>query len=492
VQHPGDRTLEVELVEDDAADHGTDAAGAPGAGPVSRWTPSRLPREFWATVVVALVVGGTGIAVGRTGQDRMLSAHLATVDGLTESLAAPLRPAWRTPGSGLVAVTDDVVVHWDPDSPGIVGTDVHDGSSRYSMPGSCQLVSTTGERPEVFVAARLAYLAGPDDALLCLEDDLAQIMHPFGARETTARVVDPLTGETRQTIAMVAGGTWTVVDGDVVSIGLDDDRRAVAGRWSLTTGERRWAYQGTEPAPTSLDGAGTSSSDGTIGLLVGDWSVTLDLTTGAETQPEVLGSGHVTAASQRVDLPAGRTLEYHLPESGGVRTTVHPPDGGAPVTVPGFALAPTVDDGSVPGTVFVLDFDTASGTQGLRLVDLTTRRARWTAPEAYGAVGVLSGTVLIAGPDGTSAFDGSTGELLWESAAEDGSMPSAGSDLVTDGRRVLAIEGRGSARELVARDVRTGHRVWGSEPVVLDASLVPLPDGTVLAIGASEIVALRP
>ncbi|GAA2723057.1 outer membrane protein assembly factor BamB family protein [Cellulomonas aerilata] len=489
MQRSSDRFVEVELVEDDADDEVTDPGRAQDEGRAPRWTMPHLPREFWATVVVALAVGASGVAVGRLGVERMRSAELAGVDGLSASLAEPLREAWRAPGTGLVTTTDDVVVHWSADTGGVVATDLDDGATRYSVPGSCRLVPTDGDGAPPFVSVRLAYRAGPQDALLCLDDDGAG-GGPFDARETTARVVDLATGETRQTFAMLAGGSWIVVAGDVVSVGLDHDGRAVAGRWSLTTGERRWAYQGTEVAPRPSDGSGFTTSERTIGLEVGGLSVTLDLETGAETEPDVLDDDDIEAMSQRVDLPDGRSLEYHLALSGGVRTTVHPPGGGEPVTVDGFVLAPSVDDGSVPDAVTVQDFDTRGGTPELSLVDLATGEPRWTVTDVHGTGGVLSGVVLMAGPERITAFDAGTGELRWESPVDD--LSFTGSDLVTDGRRVLVLERKGADVELVARDVRTGEREWASQVPTPGAALVPLPDGTVLAVGSSELVALRP
>jgi hypothetical protein len=45
---------------------------------------------------------------------------------------------------------------------------------------------------------------------------------------------------------------------------------------------------------------------------------------------------------------------------------------------------------------------------------------------------------------------------------------------------------------LVTRDVASGSVVWSApSPVDGDASLMVLPEGTVVAVGSSEVVALR-
>jgi PQQ-like domain len=450
----------------------------------------RVPREVVLTAVAALLLGGTGVAVAHVAAERALDARLARVPGLVSSLAAPLREDWHAPGGGLVATMDDVVVHWDHDAMGLVGTDVADGSTRYSVPGMCQLVPTEGDLQDRFTGMGTTSQTVPGDVLLCLEGGGAGSIDLFGARETMAHVVDPATGETRQRFSMVAGDMWNVVDGDVVSIGLDADRRVVAGRWSLRTGQQRWTHHGTEPAPRAGAGSSTTMDEGTIGLQLGKWSVTLDVETGAETH-ETARRAHAEFA-HTARLPDGGLLEYGTSASGGIRTTVHPPDGGEPVTVPGVVLPPAVDDGSLPGSAVVLDVDGAAQTRTpLGLVDLASGERRWTASGVQGGeVGVLQGVVVVADGARTIALDGRTGETRWESRRAPMSY-IAGRELVTDGRRVLVVDGVGANREIVARDVRTGERVWGTTPPFTDTALVTLPDGTVLAVGPYEMAALR-
>ncbi|WNB85830.1 PQQ-binding-like beta-propeller repeat protein [Cellulomonas sp. ATA003] len=316
----------------------------------------------------------------------------------------------------------------------------------------------------------------------------------LGGGEGTARVLDPATGDVDLTIALAAGDAWHVVDGDLVTIGLDADGRAAAGRWSLTTGEQQWAYHGAEAiAVDASTGWGTWLDGRTVGLEVGDWSVTLDVGTGVETAQgggESLAGGGDAENVQRVELADGRVLVYGPTPSGDVRTTVHPADGGEPATVPGIVPPLAVDDGSVPGAVVAIDVE-STGPWGLGMVDLDSGEWRWTSEAEGAGVAVLAGVVLVSDGSRVTALDARTGQTRWSSAPS--SSPSfSGWEVATDGRRVLVLDGQGFERELVARDVRTGERVWATEPPLSDGALVPLPDGTVLMVGAGDLAALRP
>ncbi|WP_298455640.1 PQQ-binding-like beta-propeller repeat protein [uncultured Cellulomonas sp.] len=490
MQRAADRYVEVELVEGDL-DDATGSGGAAPPPPPLRSALGRVPREVAITAVAAILLGGSGVAVARVGAERALDARLADVPGLTSSLADPLREDWRAAGGGLVATTDDLVVNWDADALAVVGTELDDGSTRYSTPGACQVATTDGALADRYAAAGSTLRVRPGDVLVCVEGGGMRPPGATGAQPASAHVVDPATGRTRHTIAMPAGDMWQVVDGDLVSIGLDAERRVVAGRWSLRTGEQRWAHHGAEPAPEvpAAAGWGWSSTGATIGLDLGTWSVALDLATGAAT--EAPAGGPASVPPERVGLPDGRWLEYRPSGSGAYRTTVHPADGGRPVTVPGIVPPLAVDDGSVPGAVPALDVDGASADWRLGLVDLATGQQRWTSEVQGGEIGVLGGVVLLADGSRTVALDARTGDVRWESAP--GSTPYfAGWEIVTDGRRILVAEGAGADREIAARDVRTGERLWSMAPPVAEGALVPLPDGTVLVVGPGEMVAMRP
>ena len=306
MQRPATRSLEVELVEDDADLDGADG-GAEPARPLLR-----VPREVALTAVAAVLLAGSGVGVARLGAERALDARLARTAGLTASLETPLRVAWTAAGAGLVAITDEVVVHGDDLGLGAVGTDLRSGTARYTVPGSCQLEPTEGERRESFFGLASGLVVRPDDVLLCVQRGG---LGAAGAGQATARLVDPATGEVRHTFTMVAGDTWGVVDGDVVAIGLDAERRVVGGRWSLRTGEARWLHQGTEPAPESFEGSGSSFGGQTIGLQLGAWSVHLDLDTGEQTQPT--DADRPQDDTRTVETADGRSLTYGPTRSGG-------------------------------------------------------------------------------------------------------------------------------------------------------------------------------
>src|SRR3712207_1532250 len=212
-------------------------------------------------------------------------------------------------------------------------------------------------------------------------------------------------------------------------------------------------------------GAGATMSGGTIGLLVGTWSVTLDVETGTETPAPT--DGRDPGFTQAVQLPDGGSLEYGASPSGEMQTTVHPADGGDPVVVPGLVPPVAVDDGSVPGAAVVLDIDGTTDSPGLGLVDLASGERRWVSDVQGGEVGLLSGVVLVAEGPRTVGLDARTGETRWTSGTALTEY-FGGWDLVTDGRRVLVVDGDGRDRQLAALDVRTGERLWGIEPPVQD------------------------
>ena len=302
--------------------------------------------------------------------------------------------------------------------------------------------------------------------------------------------------------ALLLGGTGVAVARVGAQRALDARLAEVTGltfslaaplreQWRVPGGlrEQRWAHHGTEPAPGALIDAGSTMSDGTIGLELGTWSVTLDVETGAETRvPPEDGDPTFTGT---VHLEDGGLLEYGTSPSGGAQTTVHTGAGGEPVTVTGNVLPPAVDDGSMPGAAVVLDFDGTANSQALGVVDLASGERRWTSDVQGGEVAVLSGVVLVAEGARTVALDARTGETRWESTTGSAAY-LGGCEVVTDGRRALVVEGDGADRAIVARDVRTGERLWDTEPPLADGGLVPLPDGTVLFADLSEMVALGP
>ncbi len=479
----------MELVEDDAPPSA--GPGAPRPSPAQR-AVRRVPRRVRVALAVAVVGALAGTGMSQAAADAALESRLARVDGLTASLAAPPREAWRVRGAGVLAVVDDVVVLWGPDGPRAVGTDVADGSARYVVPGFCQLVPTgpaagrtaADDDPRPGPVAR----GRSGDLLFCVEDvPVPSATGRFAASTSTGRVLDPVTGAVRHEIALGTSGSWHVVDGDVVSIAVDPGLHVTAGRWSLDTGRQKWAYRGAAPPAAASGRWETSLRDTTARVRAGLWSVTIDVATGTPDPATITQPRAVDAFT--ADLPGGGSVSVRSSSATGVTTTVQPPDGGEPFTVPGRVAVPTVDDASAPGTVLVRQAGTR-GHQRLTLVDVATGGTRWASTAPAGEVAVLSGTVLIRDAGGTTALDARTGKTRWSAPTGDSTAPVEG--VVTDGRRLLALERANGAPELVARDVATGAPVWTSPAPMADAALVPLRDGTILAFGHGEVVALRP
>jgi outer membrane protein assembly factor BamB len=298
-------------------------------------------------------------------------------------------------------------------------------------------------------------------------------------------VLDPADGEVLRCVDLGPLGDVTTVGSDVLGVGIAGDAHAEAGRWSLLTGEREWSYRSADVMPPS-DSWDSSIDASVVRLDIGPWSLSLDAETGERIpgrRPRVLGARDVPGS---VSLPDGSTASSRFSASGPPTTTVRAPDGSDRATFPGLLVIPAVDDGSAGDLVLVVRAPRRGEPPGIVGVDPSTGESPWESAAPVGRVAVVQGVLLVDGDHGISAHDPRTGAVRWEATA-----PRPADGMVTDGSRVLTLETGPDGALLTARDVVTGTLAWTTPAGVADPSLALLPDGTVVAAGAGELVALR-
>lgn len=257
----------IDVVLDDAdGPEGSARGAADGSTPRRRrppWTPRR--RRAVAAVVVALVLGAVAV---RWDPAARREARLADVQGLSVSLAVPLRALWQVDGRILGWSRDGQTVLVATDE-AIDGVDATTGAPRWHHAGAaswCDL-GTSGQAGD---AAAASGGGASREVAACTVADGAEI-----------EMLDVASGEVLLTIRP-GWPLWSsaVVDGDLVLAGVDQAGRVVVVRWT-SAGERVWAtlgpviggaYQGVR---LSADGA----------RLTVEWSagsMSLDADTGAE------------------------------------------------------------------------------------------------------------------------------------------------------------------------------------------------------------------
>ena len=204
---------------------------------------------------------------------------------------------------------------------------------------------------------------------------------------------------------------------------------------------------------------------------------------GEEEDDDLVQTGALGEAAATTGADGAYEID-HLPQ-GDFRVLAR--DGSELISRAGLLHQPTFDDGSVPGLVLVADVHDAA-TPTLHAIDAKTGKELWTTEG--GPVLLVNGRLVTATSASTlRTLDARTGRPLWEQhidVAADTQLT-----LVTDGDRILAIEGSGS--RLVARSMATGREEWSGPWSGADGTLLyALPSGTVLAVGSQHVTALAP
>lgn len=432
-----------------------------------------------AALAAAVLAGPPLVDWSNQTADAAHRARLAGIDGIANDLSAPLHVAWRAEGTAIAVgsgTSATILVNADG---GYRVLDPETGEVRWSVQGRwCRL--------PLLSAARASSAA---------QDDGSKRVLCGNTTDGTVEVRDAVTGDVLSTVAVSWSQSQAVmIDGAVVAVGLDDERFLVARRWDATTGQVAWTYRGEARVPTESNDVAIEPGLNAVELITGSASgslvpaITLDIATG-----EPLASDR-SVALQEANLPngqgavqiGGRDVSWASTE---VSVQIRAADGTEILRTPGLLDPLTVDDGSVPGLVFVENTDNSH----MQAIDATTGGVLW-ARAGYRPIALLDQKLLVTtASDKLQLLDATTGSHLWSQQLDIPDIPSA-FEPVTDGEHVLTVETKSGQWYLVARDLATGMIAWAEPWNVTDgAYLRTLPSGTVLAsAGNDRITALAP
>lgn len=419
------------------------------------------------SLVAAVLAGPPLVDLGHRMADVAQRGRFAGFDGVAGDLSKPLDVAWQASGtfagvsepSGTILLdTDHAFEALDP-ATGQVRWSVAEDADHSCSPATVTASGTAADGP---------------DGVLCVSpaDETMQVRDV-----ATGDVVATVTSDWREWHA-------ALVDGALVVVGVDQEGHAVARSTDPATGDVHWTYRGETTIPPGGDGFGMDVGPGMVGLAAGAWSVNLDPATG-----ELLADGAVVQ-QRRVELPGGLTAIQlgatgRVPES--LRVRVLASDGTELLTMPGMLEQPSVDDGSVPGLVFVVNLE----TNAIDAIDATTGTTLWSHGGFRPDVLVDGYLVATSNTGGKlRVVDAATGEQVWTAQLH---LPNYGLAPLTDGLNVLTLEDAAGEPNLVARDLATGSVVW-AEPWDPGggALLHALPAGDVLATTDSGVTVFRP
>ena len=423
------------------------------------------------SLVAAVLAGPPLVDLGHRMADAAQRGRFAKVDGVAGNLSKPLDVAWRASGSFAGVSEPSGTILLDTDH-AFEALDPATGQVRWSVPvdddhfcrppsgiGSGTMDSATAKGPERVLCAAIA--------------------------DGTIQLRDVATGDVVTTMT-VPWPEWhaILIDGAVVAFGVDEEGHAVARSTDPATGGVNWTYRGEAAIPPGGDGFGTVVGPGTVGLVAGAWSVSLNATTGepvarsgaVEQRPVRLAGGFSAIQSSALHGP---------PDAWSVRVLA--PDGTELLRVPGLLEQPLVDDGSMRGLVFVRNLS----TNAIDAIDVTTGATLWS----HGGFrpDVLVDQHLVATTDiggKLLVLDAATGEQIWTAQLH---LPNYGLAPITDGVNVLTLEDAAGQPNLVARDLATGSVVWAEPWDPGEGALLhALPTGDVLASTDGGITMFRP
>ena len=419
-----------------------------------------------ATVsLVAVMVGSAPLVdLGHRMASVAQNARLADVEGLAGDLSKPLREAWQARGQlGRVSESSGVILL--ATASGYSAVALATGEPQWAVDPAdwrCNL-----SNPGFSATTAANAVAGPE-RVLC-----------ENRAEGTIQVRDVATG----TVLGSASVDWSklvanVIDRDVVAAGVDRQGHVVARRWNVETGAIVWNYVGQTLPPGSDQSLEVQASS--VTLTTGSETVRLDVESGSELPPS---AGSVQSSTE---LAGGLTGIQEGSETTPMSVRILSADGAELLTAQGVLHIPQVDDGTVPGLVFVQNTQMRGP---VRALNARSGREMWSSAEMT-PVAIVDGKLVTSlNTGGVSVLDALTGHVLWAQPIDmtDGDMPTP----VTDGHQVLTIEGSSDQLSLVARTLTTGAVIWAEPWTRADGtSLYVLPTGTVLALGQDQITAL--
>lgn len=459
---------DVELVDDD----GLTPAPAPTPGDdTDRRRGSRTALLVGAGLVVALVAAGV---VGQALVDRRDQAVVDTVAAHPLGLRLldhPPEVLWEVGSTarfqvGEVRTADDLLVGVDHTDTGPVAVHALDAATGREVWRTELVDGTTRPEPELerpgdmlapwTDSGRCLAPPGRTDVVACSVHDGSMVWTTDGTRDvppSTVRtvVLDTTDGTVLTDLADVTGDLTDTLSfaflGDLLVLALpgDDGAEVVAVR---TDGEEVWrrTLDGWDDT-VFVDGTGAGvvlvrSTD--EALLVDDEGRTV------RTVPMRPAEGLWAAPT----LPDVLLIDNGDDEGRGTSVTVLRPDGD--VTVEGYPVSATVDDGSVPGLLLT----SLDGSAGIAAWDADGDRL-WTAEKLSGWNALVVDGLVVTESEGTLvALDARTGEERWR-VSRVSALP------MTDGRHVVVLTHEGLETSVVAYDLHSGDEVWR----------VPAPDG---------------
>ena len=423
-----------------------------------------------AGALVATVLAGPPLVdLGHRMADAARRERLAGVDGAAGDLSKPLNVAWQASGAfaGVSEPSGTILLHTDHTFEAL---DAATGQVRWSVAEDADHSCS----PAAVTASGTA--ADGPDGVLCVSP-----------ADGTMQVRDVATGDV---VATETSGwrEWhaALVDGALVVVGVDQEGHAVARSTDPATGDVNWTYRGETTIPPGGDGFGMDVGPGIVGLAAGAWSVNLDPATGEPVAADGAAEHHP------VELAGGLTAIQSgapngAPDAWSVRVLGR--DGTELLRMPGILEQPPVDDGSVPGLVFVLNLE----TNAIDVIDVTTGTTLWSHGGFRPDVLVDGFLVATSNTGGKlRVVDATTGEQVWTAQLH---LPNVGLAPLTDGVNVLTLEEAAGEPNLVARDLATGSVVWAQpwDPGGASWALLhALPSGDVLATTDSGVTIFRP
>jgi hypothetical protein len=435
---------EVELVEDDEPPAGDPPDPAPAAAASARRRSRRVPPRTVLLVSALACVTLVGAQQGVAAYQRHVDNRYAGVRGALSRLRPPLRTLWHADGQPLLGF-------W-PSGDRLVGTATVDGVVRAEAldlrtGGQAWAAALPGASDDVGQCDPVTPgSATTPTRAVCLTWESAAA----GDAPAHLAVLDARTGRQLAAYATPRAEAWAA-NGDVVVLvaGRDDGATDVRAA-DLLTGSTIWTATTTASQP-DVNAQGVAFAYVAAGeAVVVDRAGVVSRFALADGSPI---SGGQLALGVQLASDGSRARLSLRSDDGTTSTTTVVNGPGQDLTLPGFGVTVSVDDGSLSDLVLT---DEAQ----LGAYDARTGTLHWTAPvSVLGEALILDHVVYARTTDGIVAIDGRTGFVRWRSAAG-----SDSGSLMTDGFHLFVEDGADPAghAQLVALDKGTGHVAWRS------------------------------